>query len=45
MWMQSPPHRAVLLSPAGRRIGVGKRRGRLGSARRAVFTADLASRH
>ena len=27
MWMQSPPHRAVLLSPSGRRIGVGKRRG------------------
>jgi uncharacterized protein YkwD len=43
LWMQSPPHRAVLLSPSGRRIGVGKRRGRLGSARRAVFTADLAS--
>ena len=44
MWMKSPPHRAVLLAPSGRRIGVGKRRGRLGSARRAVFTADLASR-
>jgi uncharacterized protein YkwD len=44
MWMQSPPHRAVLLSRSGRRIGVGKRRGRLGSSRRAVFTADLASR-
>jgi len=44
MWMNSPPHRAVLLSPSGRRIGVGKRRGKLGSARRAVFTADLASR-
>jgi uncharacterized protein YkwD len=44
MWMASPPHRAVLLSPAGRRIGVGKRRGRLGSARRAVITADLSSR-
>jgi uncharacterized protein YkwD len=43
MWMRSPSHRAVLLSPSGRRIGVGKRRGRLGSARRAVFTADLAS--
>ena len=27
MWMHSPPHRAVLLSPSGRRIGVGKRRG------------------
>jgi uncharacterized protein YkwD len=43
MWMASPPHRAVLLSPSGRRIGVGKRAGRLGSARRAVYTADLAS--
>ena len=45
MWMASPGHRAVLLSPSGRRIGVGKRAGMLGSARRAVFTADLASRH
>jgi uncharacterized protein YkwD len=45
MWMQSPPHRAVLLSPAGSRIGVGKRRGRFGGSRSAVFTADLASRH
>jgi uncharacterized protein YkwD len=44
MWMNSPPHRAVLLSPSGRRIGVGKRRGKLGSAQRAVFTADLTSR-
>ncbi len=43
MWMASPPHRAVLMSPAGRRIGVGKRRGKLGSARRAVITADLTS--
>ena len=43
MWMHSPPHRAVLLSRSGRRIGVDKRRGRLGAARRAVFTADLAS--
>ena len=45
MWMASPGHRAVLLSPSGRRIGVGKRAGRLGTAKRAVFTADLASRH
>ena len=45
MWMASPPHRAVLLSPIGRRIGVGKRAGRLGTAKRAVFTVDLASRH
>jgi uncharacterized protein YkwD len=44
MWMHSPPHRAVLLSPSGRRIGIGKRRGRLGSAPLAVITADLSSR-
>jgi uncharacterized protein YkwD len=44
MWMHSPSHRAVLLSPSGRRIGIGKRRGRLGSAPRAVITADLTSR-
>ena len=44
MWMHSPPHRAVLLSPSGRRIGIGKRRGKLGSTPRAVITADLTSR-
>ena len=44
MWMASPGHRAVLLAPAARRIGVGERWGRLGSAKCAVFTADLASR-
>ena len=44
MWMHSPPHRAVLLSPSGRRIGIGKRRGRLGSTPLAVITADLSSR-
>jgi uncharacterized protein YkwD len=44
MWMNSAGHRAVLLSPSGRRIGVARRAGRLGSAKRAVFTADLASR-
>jgi uncharacterized protein YkwD len=43
MWMASAGHRAVLLSPSGRRIGVGKERGKLGSARRVVFTVDLAS--
>jgi uncharacterized protein YkwD len=43
MWMNSPPHRAVLLSGAPHRIGVGKRRGRLGGARVSLFTADLAS--
>ena len=37
----SPPHRAVLLSPSGRRIGVGKRRGPARHREAAVFTADL----
>ena len=37
MWMASPPHRAVLLSPSGRRIGVGKRSGQAGQrARRGL---------
>ena len=44
LWMHSPPHRAILLSPSGRRIGIGKRRGRIGTAPRAVITADLSSR-
>jgi uncharacterized protein YkwD len=44
LWMHSPAHRAILLSPSGRRIGIGKRRGKLGTAQRAVITADLTSR-
>jgi hypothetical protein len=43
MWMASPPHRAVLLSPLSRRIGVGRQRGLLGSAARSVLTVDFAS--
>jgi uncharacterized protein YkwD len=43
MWMASPSHRAVLLSPNSRRIGVGRERGRLGSAAYSVFTVDFAS--
>jgi uncharacterized protein YkwD len=38
-WMNSPPHRAVLLSRRFTRIGVGKARGRLG---RAVATTWVA---
>jgi len=45
MWMASPPHRAVLLSPKSRRIGVGRERGLLGGAARSVFTVDFASSH
>ena len=45
MWMHSPPHRASLLTPQFRRIGVARRRGTLGRMRAIVFTADLASKH
>ena len=42
-WMSSPSHRAALLSPQFRRVGVGRRRARMGSSRVAVFALDLAS--
>jgi uncharacterized protein YkwD len=42
-WLQSPPHRAVLLSRRFHRIGVGARRGSLGGQSGTSFTADLAS--
>ncbi len=44
MWMASPSHRAVILNPRFRRIGIGRRAGRLGTMRATVFTADFASR-
>src|SRR5829696_3954774 len=44
MWLNSPPHRAVLLSGGFRRIGVGRRRGSLGRGRACVVTADFGSR-
>ena len=44
MWMGSPPHRAVLLGPGFRRIGLARRWGRLGSSMQSVVTADFASR-
>jgi uncharacterized protein YkwD len=44
MWMASPGHRAVLLSGAASRIGVGRAVGSMAGAQRAVFTADFASR-
>jgi uncharacterized protein YkwD len=44
MWMRSPGHRAVLLSRGFRRVGIGRRTGRLGSRRACVVTADFASR-
>jgi uncharacterized protein YkwD len=44
MWMDSPGHRAVLLSSTYRRVGIGKRAGRLGGRRACVVTADFGSR-
>jgi uncharacterized protein YkwD len=43
MWMHSAPHRAVLLSGRFRRVGVGRRRGRLGTLSACVVTADFTS--
>ncbi len=45
MWMSSAGHRAILLDPKSRRIGVGKRTGRLGGFSGTVYTADFASKH
>lgn len=45
MWLNSPGHRAVLLTPRFRRVGIGRRVGRLGTRRACVVTADFASRH
>jgi uncharacterized protein YkwD len=44
LWMESPPHREVLLAPQFRRIGVARRWGELDGAGSAVVTADFASR-
>jgi uncharacterized protein YkwD len=44
MWMNSPGHRAILLSSSFRRVGIGKRVGSLGSTRACVVTADFGSR-
>jgi len=44
MWLNSPPHRALLLSGSFRRVGIGRRKGSLGATRACVVTADFASR-
>jgi uncharacterized protein YkwD len=41
-WMNSPPHRAALMSGNFSRIGVGRRIGNFGGHRVVWFTADLA---
>ena len=45
LWLNSPPHRAELLNPRYRRIGVSDAAGRLGRyGVGVVVTADLASK-
>ena len=44
MWLNSPGHRAVLLSRTYRRVGIGRRLGDFGGRRACVVTADFASR-
>jgi len=44
MWLASPSHRAVLLSPRFRKIGVARRKGKIGNQKAQVFTADLSSK-
>ena len=43
LWLNSPPHRAIVLEPGFRRIGVSRRWGTLGSAGNALVTADFSS--
>jgi uncharacterized protein YkwD len=43
LWLRSPPHRAIVLDPRFRRVGIGRRWGTLGDARHAVVTADFAA--
>ena len=44
MWLNSPGHRAILLSGTYRRVGIGRRKGSLGARRACLITADFASR-
>jgi uncharacterized protein YkwD len=43
-WMDSPGHRAVLMSPGYRWVGVGLARGRLGSRAATTWVAHVGSR-
>jgi uncharacterized protein YkwD len=43
-WMNSPGHRAVLLSPGFRRVGMGLARGTLGSNGVTMWVAHVGSR-
>jgi uncharacterized protein YkwD len=41
-WMNSPPHRAALMSTTFKPIGVGRRIGRAGGRKVVWFTADMS---
>jgi uncharacterized protein YkwD len=44
MWMNSPSHRAIVLSGGFRKVGVARRSGSLNGGRACMVTADFASR-
>ena len=44
MWMNSPGHRAILLSGRYRKIGLARRTGSLGGSHACVVTADFGSK-
>jgi len=43
-WMNSPPHRVVLMSPAFRMVGMGMERGRLGGRATTMWVAHFGRR-
>jgi uncharacterized protein YkwD len=43
LWLQSAPHRAVLMNGKLRRVGVGRVRGAMGDQRGNAITADFSS--
>jgi uncharacterized protein YkwD len=43
-WMNSPPHRAVLMSSAFRQVGMGMERGRLGGQATTMWVAHFGRR-
>jgi uncharacterized protein YkwD len=45
MWLRSPEHRAILLSPLYRFVGIGRARGRfMGHSDADIWTADWGHR-
>jgi uncharacterized protein YkwD len=44
MWMNSPGHRAILLSSSFKKVGIGRRAGELRGDHACLVTADFGSR-